>query len=89
MEESLRAVACDVATQRELLAELQRTLRELAAESGAALLHGGFEAHVRTLSRRCAAIDAGMQAAFFRSRRPTPGASGAAPDAALHAQVPQ
>ncbi len=89
IEESLRAVTSDAWAQRDLLADVQRELGETAAEPGASLLHGGLEAHVRTLSRRCAALHEGIEAAFFRSRRPAPRVSAVGPGAALHGQVQQ
>jgi len=89
IEESLGAVASSAWTQQDLLAEVQKTLAEVSAEPGASLLHGGLEAHVRALSRRCAAIAEGMEGAFFRSRRPVPRMTATSPSAGLHGQAQQ
>ncbi len=89
IEESLEAVASGSWAQRDLLAEVRKTRSEVAAEPGAALLHGGLEAHVRTLSRRCAAMATGIENAFFRTRRPAPQVTARDPGAALHGQAQQ
>lgn len=68
IDESLRAVTPDGPTRRELLSAVQHTLAEMGSEPSVALLHGGLEGHVRSLSRRCAALDEGIAAALFRSR---------------------
>jgi uncharacterized alpha-E superfamily protein len=89
IEESLGFVASDAWRQRDLLAEVRKTLTELSAEPGDALLQGGLEAHVRALSRRCTLIAEGLEGAFFRSRRPLPRASVVGPVATLRGQVQQ
>lgn len=89
IEESLCEVASNTWLQRELLAEVRTTLAEVAAEPGNALLEGGLETHVRTLARRCVALDEGIASAFFRSRMASPRAGGAAPGVDLHGQVQQ
>ena len=71
------------------MAEVQRTIAEVASEPGLALLHGGLESHVRVLSGRCDAIAEGVEAVFFRSRLPAVGASVGVMSAPLHGQAQQ
>jgi hypothetical protein len=89
VEESLDAVTSDSWIQRELLAEVRKAREQLAMQPGPALLQGGLEAHVRTLSRRCAAIIEGVQAAFFRIRQPAPPTSSSGPGGKLQGQIQQ
>ena len=89
VEESLGAVTSDAWMQRELLAEVRKAREQVAMQPGPALLQGGLEAHVRTLSRRCAAVVEGIQAGFFRIRRPAPRARSSGPGGKLQGQVQQ
>lgn len=89
IESSLDAITSDAWAGRDLLAEVAKTQREVASESGDTLLRGGLESYIRLLARRCDAIEEGIESAFFRSRLPAPRASASAPGELLHGQVQQ
>jgi len=89
IEESLCHVAADAHAQHGLVAEVRRSIAEVAREPGASLLDGGLEHHVQVLRARCESIAAGVEGVFFRSRLPALGASVGTPGAPLHGQVQQ